>query len=181
MYNLKLIHGQALAVLCCLCEQISTLHRSEFKEIGVYKAVFNAVKHGIVEFIVEIVRHYPDVIWFEDDLNRGIFLYATLQRQEKIFSLLYKMGAKKNSMATPWDKYHNNILHQAAFLAPSSQLDRVSGAALQMQRELQWYKVNLLLPIVDDRSSESSSHISQKSLLPRRRWRALSNQSTERC
>ncbi|KAL9393370.1 hypothetical protein Peur_012655 [Populus x canadensis] len=140
MYNLKLKHGQALAVLCCLCEQISTLHRSEFKEIGVYEAVFNAVKHGIVEFIVEIVRHYPDVIWCEDDLNRGIFLYATLQRQEKIFSLIYKMGAKKNSMATSWDKYHNNILHQAAFLAPSSQLDRVSGAALQMQRELQWYK-----------------------------------------
>jgi hypothetical protein len=145
----------------------------------VYKAVFNAVKHGIVEFIVEIVRHYPDVIWFEDDLNRGIFLYATLQRQEKIFSLLYKMGAKKNSMATPWDKYHNNILHQAAFLAPSSQLDRVSGAALQMQRELQWYKV-ILLPIVDDFSSECTPHISQKSLLHCRRWRALSNPSTER-
>ncbi|KAJ6413765.1 hypothetical protein OIU84_006551 [Salix udensis] len=149
MYNLKLIHGQAQAVLCCICEQISTLHRSEFKEIGVYKAVFNAVKHGIVEFIVEMIRHYPDIIWSEDDLNRGIFLYATLQRQEKIFSLIYKMGAKKNSMATSWDKLHNNILHQAAFLAPSSQLDRVSGAALQMQRELQWYKVISLLPIVD--------------------------------
>ncbi|KAB5556387.1 hypothetical protein DKX38_007296 [Salix brachista] len=140
MYNLKLIHGQAQAVLCCICEQISTLHRSEFKEIGVYKAVFNAVKHGIVEFIVEMIRHYPDIIWSEDDLDRGIFLFATLQRQEKIFSLIYKMGAKKNSMATSWDKLHNNILHQAAILAPSSQLDRVSGAALQMQRELQWYK-----------------------------------------
>ncbi|KAJ6413764.1 hypothetical protein OIU84_006550 [Salix udensis] len=140
MYNLKLIHGQAQAVLCCICEQISTLHRSEFKEIGVYKAVFNAVKHGVVEFIVEMIRHYPDIIWSEDDLNRGILLYATLQRQEKIFSLIYKMGAKKNSMATSWDRFHNNILHQAAILAPSSQLDRVSGAALQMQRELQWYK-----------------------------------------
>jgi len=181
MYNLKLMHGQAHAVLCCLCEQISTLHKSEFKVIGVYRAVFSAVKHGIVEFIIEMIRHYPDIIWSEDELNRGIFLYATLQRQEKIFSLIYKMGAKKNSMATSWDKYQNNILHQAAFIAPSSQLDRVSGAPLQMQRELQWYKVNLLLPIVDDRSSESSSHISQKSLLPRRRWRALSNQSTERC
>ncbi|KAF9681750.1 hypothetical protein SADUNF_Sadunf05G0035300 [Salix dunnii] len=140
MYNLKLKHGQAQALLCCICDQISTLHRSEFKEIGVYKAVFNAVKHGIVEFIVEMIRHYPDIIWSEDDLHRGIFLYATLQRQEKIFSLIYKMGAKKNSMATSWDRYYNNILHQAAFLAPSSQLDRVSGAALQMQRELQWYK-----------------------------------------
>ncbi|KAJ6917210.1 hypothetical protein NC652_019552 [Populus alba x Populus x berolinensis] len=104
MYNLKLIHGQAHAVLCCLCEQISTLHKSEFKEIGVYRAVFSAVKHGIVEFIIEMIRHYPDIIWSEDELNRGIFLYATLQRQEKIFSLIYKMGAKKNSMATSWTK-----------------------------------------------------------------------------
>ncbi|KAJ6419264.1 hypothetical protein OIU84_029388 [Salix udensis] len=140
MYDLKLIHGQAYAVLCCICEQISTLHKSEFKEIGVYRAVFSSVKHGIVEFIIEMIRHYPDIIWCEDEHNRGLFLYATLQRQEKIFSLIYKMGAKKNSMATTRDRYYNNILHQAAFLAPSSQLDRVSGAALQMQRELQWYK-----------------------------------------
>ncbi|KAJ4838248.1 hypothetical protein Tsubulata_011318 [Turnera subulata] len=140
MYNLKLIHVQAHELLCCICQQISTLPRAEFEKLGVYKAVFNAVKNGIVEFITEMIKHYPDIIWIEDELERGIFLYATLQRQEKIFSLIYKMGAKKNSIATSWDRQHNNILHQAAFLAPSSQLDRVSGAALQMQRELQWYK-----------------------------------------
>ncbi|CAA2990513.1 Ankyrin repeat-containing protein At3g12360 [Olea europaea subsp. europaea] len=35
---------------------------------------------------------------------------------------------------------NNNILHLAAKLAPSSRLNSVSGAALQMQRELQWFK-----------------------------------------
>ncbi|WCJ31599.1 Ankyrin repeat family protein [Euphorbia peplus] len=140
MYNLKLKHTQANELLCYLCNQISTLHKSEFERLGVEKAIFNAVKHGIVEFIVEMIKHYPDIIWCEDDYGRNILLYATLQRQEKIFSLVYKMGAKKNAMATSWDKYHNNILHQAAYLAPSSQLDRVSGAALQMQRELLWFK-----------------------------------------
>ncbi|XP_065873081.1 uncharacterized protein [Euphorbia lathyris] len=140
MYNLKLKHTQANELLSYLCKQISTLHKSEFERLGVEKAIFNAVKHGIVEFIVEMIKHYPDIIWCEDDYGRNILLYATLQRQEKIFSLVYKMGAKKNAMATSWDKYHNNILHQAAYLAPSSQLDRVSGAALQMQRELLWFK-----------------------------------------
>ncbi|KAF6139442.1 hypothetical protein GIB67_026284, partial [Kingdonia uniflora] len=38
------------------------------------------------------------------------------------------------------DKCKNTILHLAAKLAPVSQLNLVSGAALQMQRELQWFK-----------------------------------------
>jgi hypothetical protein len=36
------------------------------------------------------------------------------------------------------------LLHLAAKLSPPSQLARISGAALQMQRELQWYKVSFL-------------------------------------
>ena len=110
-------------------------------EALVKKALFEAVKQGIVEFVTEIMKHYPEVVWFYDEKDRNIFFVATAERREKIFSLIYKMGAKKNSLATYWDKDFNNMLHQAAFLAPSSQLDRVSGAALQMQRELQWFKV----------------------------------------
>ncbi|KAH9717700.1 ANK REP REGION domain-containing protein [Citrus sinensis] len=140
IYEVKLAHVQTQELLSCVCREISTQGESQFEKVGIKKVVFIAVKHGIVEFITEIMKHYPDIIWCYDDYNRHIFLYATLQRQEKIFNLIYTMGAKKNSVATNWDKAHNNILHQAAFLAPSSQLDRVSGAALQMQRELQWFK-----------------------------------------
>lgn len=141
IYELKLAHVQSQELLCCICQEISTLGDSQIEKLGIKKAVFKAIKHGIVEFITQIMKHYPDIIWCYDDYDRHIFLYATLQRQEKIFSLIYTIGAKKNSVATLWDKAHNNILHQAAFLAPSSQLDRVAGAALQMQRELQWFKV----------------------------------------
>lgn len=141
LYELKLTHVQAQELLSCICEELSSEGESQFEKVGIKKVIFKAIKHGIVEFIVEIMKHYPDIIWCYDDLNRHIFLYATLQRQEKIFSLIYTIGPKKSSVATSWDKSHNNILHQAAYLAPSSQLDRVSGAALQMQRELQWFKV----------------------------------------
>ncbi|CAI0554842.1 unnamed protein product [Linum tenue] len=140
LYDLKLTHVQAIELLRCLCQQISTLSESEFEKTGIQKALFDAIEHGIVELIVELIKQYPDIVWREDESQRGIFLCATLHRQEKIFNLIYRMGAKKNAMATPWDVNHNNILHQAAFLAPLSQLDRVTGAALQMQRELQWYK-----------------------------------------
>ncbi|KAK1587544.1 hypothetical protein Q3G72_014045 [Acer saccharum] len=140
IYELKWRHVRAQELLRCICQEISSKGESMFEQLEVKKVVFKAVKHGIVEFITELMQHYPDTIWCYDDYNRHIFLYATLQRQEKIFSLIYNMGAKKNIVATSWDKSYNNILHQAAFLAPSSQLDRVSGAALQMQRELQWFK-----------------------------------------
>ncbi|KAF5800707.1 putative PGG domain-containing protein [Helianthus annuus] len=39
------------------------------------------------------------------------------------------------------DKDGNNLLHLAAQLAPIHKLNVVSGAALQMQRELQWFKL----------------------------------------
>ncbi|CAI0554848.1 unnamed protein product [Linum tenue] len=142
LYDLKLTHVQAIELLRCLCQQISTLSESEFEKTGIQKALFDAIEHGIVELIVELIKQYPDIVWREDESQRGIFLCATLHRQEKIFNLIYRMGAKKNAMATPWDVNHNNILHQAAFLAPLSQLDRVTGAALQMQRELQWSVTN---------------------------------------
>ncbi|KAI3495772.1 hypothetical protein L1887_38118 [Cichorium endivia] len=38
------------------------------------------------------------------------------------------------------DPSRNNILHLAARLAPSNKLNLISGAALQIQRELQWFK-----------------------------------------
>ncbi|XP_022740675.1 uncharacterized protein LOC111292517 [Durio zibethinus] len=140
IYELKLTHLQAKELLTCICREVSNLEDEHKLEALIKKALFEAVKHGMVEFVTEIMKHYPEVIWFYDEKDRNIFFVATAERQEKIFSLIYKIGAKKESLATHWDKDFNNMLHQAAFLSPSSQLDRVSGAALQMQRELQWFK-----------------------------------------
>jgi hypothetical protein len=39
-----------------------------------------------------------------------------------------------------------NALHIVAKLAPSHRLSTITGAALRLQRELQWYKVIILLP-----------------------------------
>ncbi|XVE83321.1 hypothetical protein DITRI_Ditri16bG0079400 [Diplodiscus trichospermus] len=140
IYKLKLTHLRAKELLTCICREVSYLEDELKLEVLVKKPLFEAVKRGIVEFVTEMMKHYPEVVWFYDEKDRNIFFVATAERQEKVFSLIYKMGAKKNSLATYWDKDCNNMLHQAAFVAPSSQLDRVCGAALQMQRELQWFK-----------------------------------------
>uniref|UniRef100_A0A6N2M0L2 PGG domain-containing protein n=1 Tax=Salix viminalis TaxID=40686 RepID=A0A6N2M0L2_SALVM len=61
-------------------------------------------------------------------------------RQEKVFNLRHGLEAYIESIVPHVDSSQNTMLHLAAKLSPPSQLARISGAALQMQRELQWYK-----------------------------------------
>jgi hypothetical protein len=63
-------------------------------------------------------------------------------RQEKVVSLFYGLEATRSGFVSLIDSSGNTMLHLAAKLSPPSQLSRISGAALQMQRELQWYKVS---------------------------------------
>ncbi|MFS7952972.1 putative PGG domain-containing protein [Helianthus anomalus] len=87
------------------------------------KAVMTAIKYGIVEFVKAIVL-----------------------RDEKILSLFYRLGTKKSIVGSRHDIFKNNFLHVAAKLSPPAHLEHISGPALQMQRELQWYKVERLVP-----------------------------------
>ena len=55
------------------------------------------------------------------------------------------MGAIKEIILTYVDAYKQNILHLAGKLAPKARLKLVPGAALQMQRELLWFKVGVCI------------------------------------
>ncbi|KAH9684934.1 ANK REP REGION domain-containing protein [Citrus sinensis] len=68
--------------------------------------------------------------------RRNIFDVAVLHRREKVFNLIHRVNFTINLFSTEGNS-GNNILHLAAELVPSSE---VAGAALQMQRELQWFK-----------------------------------------
>ena len=83
---------------------------------------------------------YPEIAWSRDDNKYTIFHVAVIHRQENVYNLLYELGSKKLGTL---DKDKNNILHLAAMKPAKSRLNIVSGAALQMQRELLWFKVHL--------------------------------------
>ena len=58
------------------------------------------------------------------------------------------MSATNSIMSSILVDSWSSILHVVAKLAPSGQLNSVSGSAFQVQRELQWFKVMAsLLPI----------------------------------
>ncbi|KAM1953969.1 hypothetical protein ACFX16_023701 [Malus domestica] len=109
----------------------------------VYAAVYEAAENGIVELVVSLIKTKPDLL-FRGSSGRNIFHYAVECRQEKVYSLIYGVG-KRNLITTFLDESDNGMLHCAGMLSPLAKenLDRISGAALQMQRERQYFMLLL--------------------------------------
>ncbi|KAI5578297.1 hypothetical protein BDE02_08G019400 [Populus trichocarpa] len=140
MYDLKKIHIYSDKILRCMCEHISSLDYEEQLKASVHPAFHSAVKNGTLEFIMEMIKACPHVMICTDDNSRTLFMSSIANRQEKVVSLFYGLEATRSGFVSLIDSSGNTMLHLAAKLSPPSQLSRISGAALQMQRELQWYK-----------------------------------------
>ena len=137
----KLKNIQAMEVLKILVLQVSNMKDQQLVEAGVHSAIFFAVENGLIEFVVEVIKSQPLLLWVRNENGESIIKAAVIHRQEKIFNLIHGLEGQKTRLVGGRDKFGNNILHLAARLGTSSQLDKVAGAALQMQRELQWFKV----------------------------------------
>nr|XP_043611715.1 ankyrin repeat-containing protein ITN1-like [Erigeron canadensis] len=101
--------------------------------------VFEATRLNAFEVVETIVKFFPNTIWSTNEDGHNFMQYAVINRSEKIYNLLYQMSEHKNIYKTIRDSSGNNLLHLAARLAPSNKLNLISGAALQLQRELQWF------------------------------------------
>ena len=104
---------------------------------------------GNYEFLAALIRLYPELIRWKDSKNQTIFHIAVLHRHVNIFSQIYSIGSIKDVMVTyeiygDNPEFPDNMLHLAAKTPSSHRLDIVSGSALQMQRELLWFQVNIL-------------------------------------
>jgi hypothetical protein len=102
--------------------------------------LFDAGMSGNVEFLVVLLRKYPDLLWEVDEKGRSIFHVAVVHRQENIFNLIYNIGTMKDYIVGNADKDGNNMLHLAGMLPHVERLG-APRANLQMQRELLWFKV----------------------------------------
>lgn len=143
VHEKKTMHLQVLQLVKLLCEQISSLEDSKIADLLMHPSqpLLIAAGFGIVELVTELVRSNPDLIWTVDEQSHNIFHVAVMYRREKIFDLIHDLGAHKDMITTYKDPDNNhNLLHLAGKLAPLDQLNSVSGAALQMQRELLWFK-----------------------------------------
>ncbi|PIA36687.1 hypothetical protein AQUCO_03300118v1 [Aquilegia coerulea] len=140
LHDMKATHAEVFEVLKIISTQVSLLSRENLVRAKAYTAVTNASQFGIVEFVGELMKCNPYLQFGSDENLRGIFGLSIMHRQEKVFNLVHAMKNSRTSIDNSRDRFNNNLLHQAAFLMPYSQTYRISGVALQMQRELQWFK-----------------------------------------
>ncbi|KAL6992640.1 hypothetical protein U1Q18_010752, partial [Sarracenia purpurea var. burkii] len=121
---------EAVELVKCLWEEFKGQAEDESQSLDLLRStsdpLFTAAEFGIVEFVAA--------------LNRSPFHIAVVHWQEIIFSLIYQIGAHKDLIASYKDDNNHNMLHLAGKLAPANLLNIISGAALQMQRVLLWFK-----------------------------------------
>lgn len=141
----KLRYYQAKRMLKDICIGLQNTNLDGALGDRVHQAIIQAIKQGNIKFVKKIIKSVPELMWKFDNDGRNIFSIATVYRQEKVFDLLQKLPNKRK-LTFDIDKFGNTMLHLAAMLAPRDQLDGISGAALQMQRELHWFKVSIFSP-----------------------------------
>ncbi|KAL3634476.1 hypothetical protein CASFOL_021530 [Castilleja foliolosa] len=140
IHRTKENHQQALALVKCLCKNMESLDYQSASRIYV-EVMLTAARLGVHEVIEEIVAKFPASIYSRDLNSRQyIFHVAVENRCEKVFNLIYQTSNLKHQYSNHADISGNTLLHLAGRLAPSHKLNLVSGAALQMQREIQWFQ-----------------------------------------
>ncbi|KAF7147353.1 hypothetical protein RHSIM_Rhsim03G0044400 [Rhododendron simsii] len=137
----------ALELVKFLCMEVVELDLSKVERI--FKpALRNAARVGIPEIVKEIVLSYPSALFFMDLGGLDIFKYAILYRRERVFNLIYQTDHAGKRFIFAEDFSLINGLHLVARLRHEQQINLKSsaaGAVLQMQREVQWFKVSLPL------------------------------------
>ncbi|KAL6287555.1 hypothetical protein ACE6H2_011945 [Prunus campanulata] len=137
LHEMRLHHVRILEFLRLMGKVVKSkkiyLRQMDF----VRNAVFRAVELGHVEFIEEMCKAIP--LTMRDKRGISIFHYAVECRQEKVLNLIYGLNEyDRTIILASADNFNNTILHVAGSL--STHLNHIQGAALQMQRELQWFK-----------------------------------------
>ncbi|PSS02021.1 Ankyrin repeat-containing protein [Actinidia chinensis var. chinensis] len=152
----KQMHDQALQLAKCVCKEIQSLNDSNAYESHAKDPLFKAARLGVHEVVEEIVDSFPSLVWARDKNNCSIFKWAILERHENVFNLLYHMSEHKSIIMNFKDNEGNTPLHWAGNLAPQNKLNIFPGAALQMQRELQWFEEvkKLVIPYYLDWKNE---------------------------
>ncbi|KAG4384087.1 hypothetical protein GLYMA_13G213800v4 [Glycine max] len=128
----------------------STSSNNQSKEKGGFQKIRRtdspiliAAKMGVAEMVEKILETDPVAIHDVDADNKNVVLLAIENRQPHVYSLLNERSMIKETAFRQVDNQGNSALHLAATYR-SYKPWRVPGAALQMQWEYKWYKVNIL-------------------------------------
>ncbi|KAK9064275.1 hypothetical protein SSX86_015655 [Deinandra increscens subsp. villosa] len=135
-----LIEVHAKLLLRGICQLIKLKIEYSHHHDYYKNAILEATKQNAYKVVKIIVSEFPNAIWSINEDGHNIIQCAVINRSETVYNMLYQMSEHKNIYKTIKDPLGNNLLHLAARLAPDNKLNPISGAALQIQFELQWFK-----------------------------------------
>ncbi|XP_031262221.1 uncharacterized protein LOC116120404 [Pistacia vera] len=155
----KLMHMQTLKIVRTMCHEGVIWSNKEAKK-SLWEPMLTAATLGIYELVYEIMKAYFYSFTFLADNQDDVFRLAILHRHENVFSLVNKRNVLLSwhpdmKQVANMSVKTKNILHLAGKFKPSSQ---IPGAALQMQRELQWFKAveSCVHPSLQEQRNESN-------------------------
>ncbi|CAH1449311.1 unnamed protein product [Lactuca virosa] len=131
---------EAKEVLKLVCDKINK-KKLEFPDAHTRyyaKPFLEAARQNTYRVVGEILKRYPEAIRYTDKSGYDIIQLSVIHRSEKIYELIYHLGSARNVYKMIEDSSKNNMLHLVGRLAPWHKLKLRTGAALQLQRELQW-------------------------------------------
>ncbi|KAL2453345.1 putative alpha-latrocrustotoxin-Lt1a-like [Abeliophyllum distichum] len=134
-------HYQALQLVKCLCSEIVKLDYSKANAL-LEPPLKLAIRFGIYEVVEEILVSFPSAVYHESEKIQTLLHQAVVNRRENVFNLIHQFESKHIFLSAP-DATRNNGLHLAGYLEPQQKFNlraKAAGAALQAQRELQWFK-----------------------------------------
>lgn len=163
---MKMKHARIDEFLSCMCQVMKDKDVTRMQDDSLLKsAIFRAVEQGKVEFITHLCKANPNIYQITNEQDRTVFQFAADCRQEKVYRLAYVYSSYKISpifssgrdssskidqIFGGRDKFDNNMLHIVGNFSSLAQtrIDNIRGAALQIQRERQSFKVsNIILSI----------------------------------
>ena len=145
MKKTKYSHYQVLEILKYFSESIQGFDDKQLREASAHEAMLYAAENGIIEFINAMWEANHDLLSVVDNSNRGIFWYAIQNRRRNVFKLIHSLnGLEMEMFANQKDTFGSNLLHTAGYFDPLSNRGSRSGPAMQIQKEIRWFKVSHL-------------------------------------
>ncbi|GAA0146959.1 hypothetical protein LIER_06778 [Lithospermum erythrorhizon] len=98
IHDQKLMHLQVLKLVKKLWTEIVLLDNSSISDLIAKptRLLFTAAGLGIIEFLVVLIRLYPDLLWKVGERRRSIFHVAVENRQENGLKLHLHINFKRN-------------------------------------------------------------------------------------
>ncbi|GJZ81573.1 ankyrin repeat-containing protein [Tanacetum coccineum] len=103
-------------------------------------SLMEAVRLDVFEVLNQIMGISLEAMDVKDKEGHNIIQLAVINRSQKVYNLISPIIERKEHYRRMRDTFKNNLLHLAGRLAPLTVLSLTTGAALQLQRELQWRK-----------------------------------------